>query len=366
MPNTGSRGDIGEVTEHQGYALCTDTPEAWDSVLAQGEAMSSFPWIMRDAATGAPLDIVNSYPMASFYEDGRTNPRLYGSPGAHAAGVEPDVAHQPAGAYVAYLRTGDPYYLEMLQFQVLFIFTEVPRDNPQLPGYGQVRAMAWSARTITQAWYCTPDAVPSWLLPKSVMQNLLDQMVTTLTASLNRGDALREVFHAPDTFLNFAGNTPTGTAIGIWQCDFALAAWAWAAVLEPRFTDAAAFICQNALDRLGGESGWPSGVPETYSLQVCDVPDAPVYDSWAKAWQVNAPQLGYDPANPPMSLHYSSAAEYDYPNGLLAGLAIAEQARGLGVELPDCSAILTFLWDAMAEGAHRIPAAIYWRSAIAH
>ena len=367
MPNTGGRGDIGQVTELQGYALCTDRPEAWANVMAQGEAMNSWPWIMRDASTGAPLDIVNGYPMASFYADGRTNPLLYGSAGAKAAGVEADVAHQPAGAWLPWLRSEDPYFLEVLQCQNLFNFCEVPRDAVQMPGYGQVRAQAWSVRTLVQGWLATPEIVPSWLLPKSVMRNLLDQTLTQLTWSVSRQDALRLVFHVPDWFLNYAGNTPTGTCVAVWQDDFCLGAWAWAAVLEPGFIPAATFITRNALDRLGGCSGWPPAVPEVYSLQVCDVPDAPVYTSWQKAWEVNAPQLGLDPANPPQQLRYTSAAEFDYPNGFLAGLAMIEQARALGVALPDCSAILKKLSDAMAEGARTVPGgSIYWRSSIAH
>lgn len=366
MMNTGGRGEIGYVTENQGWALCTNLPEAWNAVLAQGEAMGSWSWITRDMATGAPLDVV-AYPKASFYPDGSTDPLLHSSGGAWGAGIEADTAHQPAGSYVPYLRTGDPYFLEHLQFQAVFNYLEVPRSHPEMPGAGQVRGIAWSLRTLVQCWHATPDTAPSWLLPKHIWKTKLDEALTSLNGTITRDDGFRHTFHVPDYYINYSGYSPRGTCVGVWQDDFALASGAWSAVLHPPCAQFAAFMCHNALDRLAGTSGWPPGVPDVYSLQLCDADGAPPYENWTRAWEVSAPQNGYDPAHPPQQIVFTQENQFDYPNNFLGALAIAEQARAHGVALPDLSRELHALWDALHKGVQTVPhTGIYWKSAVAH
>ena len=80
--------------------------------MAQGEAASTVPWIVRDEKTGAPLDVI-AYPKASLYGPRGSDPFIPSLQGP----VTPDSAHQPALAYLPFLLTGDPYHLESLQFQ---------------------------------------------------------------------------------------------------------------------------------------------------------------------------------------------------------------------------------------------------------
>jgi hypothetical protein len=76
----------------------------------------------------------------------------------------PDDAHQPSIAYLPYVISGDYYYLEELQFWADY---NMVISNPEYRGFdkgllnwGQVRAQAWSMRTLGQAAYITPDAHP--------------------------------------------------------------------------------------------------------------------------------------------------------------------------------------------------------------
>ena len=75
---------------------------------------------------------------------------------------QPDTAHQPSLAFLPYLVTGDPYYLDELYFWISFNFLALPpgmRANAQgLFKDDQVRAIAWSMRTLAQAAWIAPDA----------------------------------------------------------------------------------------------------------------------------------------------------------------------------------------------------------------
>ena len=161
MPQTGERPDIGMVTEPQGQYICTSDATALQTVLAQGEARGSMPWHMRDENTGAPLNFTN-YPNASWYPDGHSgSPHIIGTINP----VTLDSAHMPALVYLPYILTGDPYFLEALQFQANWDWGCMPPSyRPNIP---QARAFAWSLRNLMQAARITPTSVPSWLLPQS-------------------------------------------------------------------------------------------------------------------------------------------------------------------------------------------------------
>jgi hypothetical protein len=68
MPMTGGRGDIGQVTDAQGWYIChEDDPRALDDVLAQGEAAGTYTWDFLDPATNAVIDPIIQHPQATLY-----------------------------------------------------------------------------------------------------------------------------------------------------------------------------------------------------------------------------------------------------------------------------------------------------------
>ena len=174
---TGDRDDIGPVTEAQGEYLCTGRPAALSTLMAQGEAAGTVPWIMRDEKTGGPVDVL-AYPKVSSYSAKGGTPYIATVEGP----VYPNSAHQPALAYVPFLLTGDPYHLKSLQFQATWNIVSQPW--PYRYRVGQVRAHAWSLRTLGQAAAVTPSSVPKWLLPRAHWKQLLDMQRDWFTHDL--------------------------------------------------------------------------------------------------------------------------------------------------------------------------------------
>src|SRR5258706_6961034 len=71
-----------------------------------------------------------------------------------------DPAHEPSMSYVPYMVTGDLFHLEEMHFWATFNMASIP---PESRGSGlglvngtQVRAQAWSLRSLGDAAYITP------------------------------------------------------------------------------------------------------------------------------------------------------------------------------------------------------------------
>jgi hypothetical protein len=67
MGATGERADIGYVTDWQAEYICTQSPNSLVSVVAQGEAGGTLPWMQRDSKTGALIDAITQHPTATSY-----------------------------------------------------------------------------------------------------------------------------------------------------------------------------------------------------------------------------------------------------------------------------------------------------------
>ena len=74
----------------------------------------------------SPLSILIKYPKASMYAPtvsvGQGNPYSFGAPKCMIGtqGITTDTSHEPALNYLPFMLTGDPYYLEGLQFQAVY------------------------------------------------------------------------------------------------------------------------------------------------------------------------------------------------------------------------------------------------------
>lgn len=157
MPNTGGRPDIGLITDWCGQYLARG--DNLSTILAQAEASGSMPWHFRDERTGRLIDLAQ-YPAATTYPDSGGSPTIpVLTPTAGEATL--DTAHMPNMLLVPYLLTEDPYYLEAMQAQALWMYMSHPanqyRDVP-----GQTRALAWELRQHALAYVLTP-ADPGWL-----------------------------------------------------------------------------------------------------------------------------------------------------------------------------------------------------------
>ena len=164
MPTTGGRPDIGPLPAWAVFYLLDPSRENQETLLANADAAGSIPWHVRDMRTGGPIDI-DQHPQV--WLDGR---------GAAAPGVlgrryeisdtrwQPDDAHQPSLTYLPYLLTGSQYYRDELAMQAGFdLLSMNPEYRGQAAGIllgSQVRAVAWSLRTLANAAYILPSDSP--------------------------------------------------------------------------------------------------------------------------------------------------------------------------------------------------------------
>lgn len=173
MTNTADRLDIGPETEWQAIWLVTGTPAYETAWRAHAEATGTMAFWVRDAATGAPVDL-RAHPYLAF-NDARNGPYRIPRPVPPAGAPNwftLDIAHFPAAAFVPWLLTDDPYFLEGAQSIAQYGIMEanVTRLSEQLPtlaAVGQTRAFAWGMRGIFEQAAFAPENPPSWLLPRS-------------------------------------------------------------------------------------------------------------------------------------------------------------------------------------------------------
>ena len=272
--NTGERSDIGPVTDYQAQWLCgINTAANLTSILAQGEASGSIPWHYRDENTGGPVDTIAFPNTGVYFNHLSQDPWM---PGRKPDGWEPDSPHNGAFAYLPFLLTGDPYFLEELQYSDLFCLIETPPPHNTAANFGdnmvQVRGFAWAVRNRMQLAKVTPAAAPSWMYNQAYIKHFLDLQRDGLIANVvNSTDALQTVFNL------FYGNLdnspevnpfPVHTAYPPWQEDFLHFIVGWA--MQMGFSDWQPiwdFGILNLMARTGNTSGWPRTFPSTYQIQ---------------------------------------------------------------------------------------------------
>jgi hypothetical protein len=212
MPNTGGRPDIGLITDWCAQYLARGDNES--TILAQAEASGSMPWHYRDERTGRLIDLAQ-YPAATTYPDSGGSPTIpVLTPTATEATL--DTAHMPEFLLVPYLLTEDPYYLEALQAQALWMYVSHPanqyRDVP-----GQTRALAWELRQHALAYVLTP-VDSGWLAPRSAFAARLDRWRQVIAARRSR----------PGVLAITVDKTEAGKPITApWEDDFLTAVLGW-------------------------------------------------------------------------------------------------------------------------------------------
>jgi hypothetical protein len=332
MPSTGERDEIGLVTEAQAEYLRGETSA--DSMLAQAEASGTLPWHYRDETGGAVFNFV-THPTASMYYPANLP--------ACSTPIQLDVAHEPDLAYVPYLLTGDPYYLEELQFAATY---NVLASNPQSRGNYCIgfatRAHAWALRTLAHCARVTPDDAPAWVQSRAYWQSWLDGNRDWMLARYVYPTALPftaspyAVLHYMSDATNSPASStmPQGTCSQQWMEDYeavtlghvvAIGFADWLPILEWKLS--------NSLARTNGTSGWVRAKPTPYNVALRRDAGAAYVQSWQECWDLNvAMQPGiavYDDPDvmpPGDSLVYASYT--------MSALALA---ASLGVEgAPDC------------------------------
>ncbi|HEY0523029.1 MAG TPA: calcium-binding protein, partial [Stellaceae bacterium] len=219
MGTTGMRPDIGPTTAWASDYLVSQDPRAQEVMLAEADAGGSVPWHFIDDATGQPLRI-DQHPTEWSDPRGTGKDALPSATWQQSVGKWAlDVAHHADLEYVAYLTTGDRYYLDEFKAEAAGMLSTVwpyYRQNGEGivldEGTLQVRGMAWMMRDLVNAAYILPDSDPLKGYFTTLVNNNLDWVIQhdmQQFASNAKGDN-------PVGFFEPQGENTSGP----WQDDF--------------------------------------------------------------------------------------------------------------------------------------------------
>jgi len=287
MASTGERDEIGLVTEAQAEFLRGDASA--DSMLAQAEASGTMPWHYRDEDGCAVFNFIE-HPQASMYYPANLP--------ACSTPIALDVAHEPDLCFVPFLLTGDPYYLEELQFAATY---NVLASNPQSRGSYCIgfatRAHAWALRTLAHCARVTPDDAPAWVQSRAYWQSWLDgnrdwmmgRYVNPTAAPFTEAPYAPPLNYMADTENSPATSTmPQGTCSQQWMEDYeacvlghvvAIGYADWMPILEWKLA--------NSIARTDGRSGWVRAKPCPYNVALRPNAGAAYVTDWQESWELN-------------------------------------------------------------------------------
>lgn len=343
MPGTGGRNDIGLLPGWAAMYLLSMDPRAKQVTLGTADLAGSWSIHFRDKQTGRPISLIDYPYMTILGHPGDTKNRKTGKQEvfphcpkeACRTPYAVDSAHQPAFAYLPYLVTGDHYYLEELQFWAMWnVFATNPGYRKNIQGLlvpHQVRAQAWSLRTLGEAAYITPDNHPLKKDFAAILKSNLDWYNANFSENKSaNGLGVLDVGPA----VVYKGKT----AVAPWQDDFFTSAVGH--VVELGFKDAQPLLKWKAkfpIARMVGDGAcWVDAA--SYTITVRDSPTAPTYDSIAQAYRSTMGELASLPcAGPELAAAtkrqvgdmggYSSTA-IGFPSNLQPALAYAADVSG--------------------------------------
>ncbi|MGE4063798.1 MAG: hypothetical protein AB7E79_10575 [Rhodospirillaceae bacterium] len=284
MPSTGERPDIGLVTEPQAQFIATADQGALELLMSQAEAAGTMPWHIRDERQNGPFDF-RAYPDATWYFSANA-----GAPHIKATEtpITIDSAHQPALAYLPFLLTDDPYFLEELQFQATWNWGSLPAK--MRPTGVQTRMIAWNLRTLAQVTRVTQAVTPAWLLPHSYwIGELTKHRQWFETNYVNNPSPERQVFRACGDINNSRDEplAPGGTWVDPWQDEFLAAVLGW--VIYMGFSDwrpAFNWAIGGTIARSSQTRGWVRAFATPYRMILRETKTAPIASNWAQAWEL--------------------------------------------------------------------------------
>ena len=240
--DTGASTQIGPLAKWDALYLISNDYRALYSSLANASAGGSYSIHYRDKNTGLPISIAtyptlseNSYATEAGLDGGL--PRTSGgNQWSH------DLAHQASIGYLAYLVTGDYFYLEELQFWANYnmIYTNPNyRQNEKGIFSGQNRGQVWSIRTLAQAAFITPDS-------HSLKQYFINRVGYNVNDRTNKWANPRANDLGAIQDYDYSGSNPSYAP---WQNDWFV--WVFGYVVELGF--------DNAITMRDWLSLWPTG-----------------------------------------------------------------------------------------------------------
>ncbi len=333
--DTGYSPQIGILPEWDAsFVISGGDVRAYNATLANSSAGGAYSYHYRDEGTGYPVSI-DSYPSLSEQDyGGGLVEGTGGNAYSHEPGADP-AAHQPMLGYLAYLLSGDYFYLEELQFLANYdmIWNSVSRrtyaSGPQdgIVGY-QNRGQAWGIRTLGFAATLTPDTHPlkNYLVTKT-NNNIAEKTAHWASPAQNSLGAIQD--------FDWISGYTVPPKYSPWQNDFFV--MVFNRLVDLGFSNATTmrdWLNQWPVGRLGGNSGtsgfcWKSATQYGFGAGIVDAVGG--YDtSFLQLYQRNFPTESAS-ACPTSGLMQASAYPTTpdaYYANLQAALAMAVDAGG--------------------------------------
>jgi hypothetical protein len=330
---TGAQPQIGPLPVWAAAYVTSMDPRAFRWMLADDDGLDAFDTHWRDQATGMPVSIVDhpcvtsnaaayvtKCPVAPFGDD--RPPVCEG--GTCKTPLVTNTSHHGSAGYVPYLVTGTWYTLEEMEFWADWVETS---QNQKYRGYADglvhqssLRAQAWSLRTLGYAAWILPDASPM----KAYFQKIVATNIAYYKTKYVDNPNANELGLNVDGSIVYPGHGGNTELVGVapWQADFFT--WSVANLADLGYADAAALLKYFARFQIGllGETDYCWVLASTYSLQIEDAEDGPLYPDFAKVYQVNFPKLqGLACASQAMADQLSQAdtSPYVYKPGEMTG-----------------------------------------------
>ncbi len=311
MTWTAGRPDIGPQPRWVATWLVSQNGAAQTYMLAQANAAGAIPWHLYDPTTGNYVTATN-YP--TLWVTPRTGPTQAPTT-LEQSGWVPDPSHQPDSDYIAYLATGDRYYLDQLNAQAAYdILAENPVGRQQSAGIvddlkAPPRAQAWSLREIVEAAAANPDGSPMKAYFTQIAANNISYLLSQIP-QLTAAEGAVSGWFPP-----IGGGVPGATTP--WQQDFMATTFGLAAGLG---IPGAAQVLAWQTNFLAGlftndAAGFPATDGVQYLLQVADPKTLTPYTTWA---QVEAGSQAQGLLKNPPGVPFKSA---DYQASAKAALA---------------------------------------------
>ncbi|MDB5792874.1 MAG: hypothetical protein JWQ80_2898 [Massilia sp.] len=294
MATTGGRDDIGLLPSWAASYLLSMDKRAKDATLGTADLAGTWSMHFRDKNTGRPVSLMDYPYMTILGNVGDTRNPATGKREAFpecpktvcTSPYQHDSSHQANFAYLPYLVTGDYYYLEELQFWSMWnVFSSNPGYRKNIQGLlnGQVRAQAWSLRTLAEAAYITPDTDRL----KEHFNRILTNNLDAYSANYLNGGAGANALG----IITSAGAIVYDSATGVapWQDDFFTQALGH--THELGFTKALPLLRWKAnfpVERMIGEgSCWVGGA--IYSMTVRASENSPLFTTIGEAFKASSP-----------------------------------------------------------------------------
>lgn len=297
MGSTGFQNQIGILPLWDAmYVTSNADSRAYNAVLTGAKALNSYPIVWNDSVTKLPTDPV-SRPTYTF-----AGPNGGGATSINAGSNNFDIAHHGSAGYLAYILTGDYFYLETLEdlASMCFLLNNSAHGsgvNRTFESVVQDRGVAWCNRTLSQL----AAVAPSTDTVAADYRTLLANTATTLN---NRVQAVGVTpigyFLTYDittgSYLPFNGNANVSVN-AVWQQHFMIQSLGFGSDIEPlatmtNYTALRDWAYKGVVGILGpnGSGNYCFTDASEYNLQVADTQTGNLtlwYPDWGTVWSKN-------------------------------------------------------------------------------